>query len=239
MGRRVRLESNSDAIFGGITALFKCTGGLSSTPPDFVWRLVGERNRGAGPPWPEMAAFSDDGLRYVNLGQRSFFAIDLNAGEAIAFLSEELASDPVGFSSVFAATLFDMTASALGLVQIAAACVSLHGRALLVFGAPRSGKTTSTYLAGKLGLEFHSDQASYLDLQPDGLHVWGQFWPAAFREEAVQFLPELTCSHATIHLRESHFSVLLGTSLPGGPGAGPSFRWAAYSLKGRPPKFHI
>jgi hypothetical protein len=191
MGRRVRLESNSDAIFGRITALFACSGSPSPTPPDFLWRLVGERNGGAGERWPEMAAFSNDGLRYVNLGQRNFFAIDLNAGKAIAFLSEELASDPIGFSSVFAATLFDMTASALGLVQFAAACVSLHGKALLVFGAPRSGKTTSAYLAGRLGLGFHSDQASYLDLRPNGLQVWGQFWPAAFRQESVQFLPEL------------------------------------------------
>jgi len=97
-------------------------------------------------------------------------------------------------SSVFAATLFDLMASSLGLVQISAACVALHGKALLVIGPPRSGKTTSTYLAGKLGLEFHADQASFLDLQPDGLCVWGQFWPAAFRTESVQFLPELKTS---------------------------------------------
>jgi len=192
MGRRVRMESNSDAIFGGITSLFECDGGLSSPRPDFVWRLVGEKNGGVGHAWPEMAAFSDEGLRYVNLGQRSFFAIDLEAGEAIAFLSEEMASDTAGFSSVFVATLFDLIAPVLGLVPVAAACVALQGRALLVFGPPRSGKTTSTYLAGKLGLEFHADQASYLDLQPNGLYVWGQFWPAAFREESVQFLPELT-----------------------------------------------
>ena len=51
-----------------------------------------------------MAAFSDDGLRYVNLGQRNFFAVDLNTRKAVAFLSEELAKDNVGFISVFAAT---------------------------------------------------------------------------------------------------------------------------------------
>jgi hypothetical protein len=194
MGRKVRLESNSTALFGGITALFERGVGPSSTPPDFLWRFVGEIDAGSHLPWPDMAAFSDDGLRYVNLGQRSFFAIDLDAGEAIAFLAEELASDPAGFSSVFAATLFDLTAPALRLVPIAAACVALYGRALLVLGPPRSGKTTSTYLAGKLGLEFHADQASFLDLQRDGLRVWGQFWPAAFREDTVQFLPELKSS---------------------------------------------
>ena len=194
MGRKVRLESNSANLFGAITALFRLYPGSSSSPPDFLWRLVGETNSGSNPPWPEMKAFSDEGLRYVNLGQRSFFAIDLDTREAIGFLSEELASDATGLSSVFAATLFDLMAPALGLIHIAAACVALRGRALLVFGAPRSGKTTSTYLAGKLGLEFHADQASYLDLQRDELRVWGQFWPAAFRQETVQFLPELESS---------------------------------------------
>ncbi len=192
MGRIVRLESNSQTIFDGFNKLFKRSKDSATAQPDFIWRLVGERNGHEGRPWPEMSAFSGDGLRYVNLGQRNFVAVDLNTRKAVAFLSEELAMDQVGFSSVFVATLFDLTASALGLVQIAAACVSLRGKALLVIGQPRSGKTTSTYLAAKLGLEFHSDQASYLDFQSHRLRVWGQFWPAAFREESVHFLPELT-----------------------------------------------
>src|ERR1035437_3265622 len=194
MGRKVRLESNSVAVFSGMNALFERFSATSTTSPDFLWRLIGEKDSGSYPAWPAMAAFSDKGLRYVNLGQRSFFAVDLDAGKAIAFLSEKLVNDPVGFSSVFAATLFDMTASALGLVPIGAACVGLNGKALLVFGPPQSGKTTSAYLAGKLGLEFHADQASFLDLMPEGLRVWGQFWPAAFRQESVQFFPELESS---------------------------------------------
>src|ERR1019366_8266400 len=123
-----------------------------------LWRLIGEKDADAYPAWPKMAAFSDDGLRYVNLGQRSFFAGDLDAGKAIGFLSEKLVNDAVGFNSVFAATLFDMTAPALRLVPIGAACVGLNGKALLVFGPPRSGKTTSAYLAGKVGLEFLADE---------------------------------------------------------------------------------
>ena len=194
MGRKVRLESNSAALFSGIATLFERCSDSSTTPPDFLWRLIGEIDSGSNRSWPEMAAFSDEGLRYVNLGQRNFFAVDLDSSQAIAFLSEDLACDPVGLSSVFAATLFDLMAAALGLVQISAACVALHGRALLVLGPPHSGKTTSTYLAGKLGLEFHADQASFLDFQPEGLRVWGQFWPAAFRQDSVKFLPELKTS---------------------------------------------
>jgi hypothetical protein len=138
-----------------------------------------------------MTAFSDDALRYVNLGQQNFFAVDLEAHEAVAFLSEDLARDDLGFSSVFLATLFDLTAAALRLTQIPAACVAMGGKAVLIFGPPGSGKTSSTYLAGKLGLEFHADQVTFLELKPDGVHAWGQFWPAAFREDTIQFLPEL------------------------------------------------
>lgn len=207
MDRRVRLETNSPTLFDRALKLFGHDQGSSSVPPEFLWRFVGESNSSLKPPWPEMSGFSDHGLRYINLGQRSFFAVDLEAREAVAFLSEELVRDEAGFSSVFASTLFDMTAAALRLVQISAACVALHGRALLIFGPPRSGKTTSTYLARQLGLEFHADQASFLDLKPEGLHVWGQFWPAAFREETAQFLPELSSS--TRSLNYGSLSLLL------------------------------
>jgi hypothetical protein len=191
MGRTVRVETNSEAVFKAITSLFAPTAGATAIRPQFLWRVVGETDGARQEAWPEMAAFSGEGLRYINLGKRSFFAVDLNAEEAVAFIPEELAADPAGFSSVFVATLFDLTASSLGLVQLSAACVSLHGQAVLLIGRPRSGKTTSTHLAAKLGLEFHSDQATYLDLQPHGLQVWGQFWPPAFREESAEYLPEL------------------------------------------------
>src|ERR1019366_1759008 len=71
MGRKVRLESNSAALFSGIATLFERCSDSSTTPPDFLWRLIGEIDSGSNRSWPEMAAFSDEGLRYVNLGQRN------------------------------------------------------------------------------------------------------------------------------------------------------------------------
>lgn len=214
MGRKIRLESNSAALFSRMNALFERFAGSSTTSPDFIWRLIGEKDSYAYPAWPKMAAFCDDGLRYVNLGERSFFAVDLDADKAIAFISEKLVNDAVGFSSVFAATLFDMTASALGLVPIGAACVGLNGKALLVFGPPRSGKTTSAYLAGKLGLDFLADEASFLDLKAEGLRVWGQFWPAAFRRESVQFLPELESFTESFTYAELTFLCVASSPFP-------------------------
>ena len=191
MDRTVRLETNSPAVLGQTVRLFERYQAPPLSRAEFLWRIVGEDRSGLKPPWPEMTAFSDDALRYVNLGQQNFFAVDLEAREAVAFLSEDLAVDDLGFSSVFLATLFDLTAAALRLTQISAACVGMGSEAVLIFGPPGSGKTSSTYLAGKLGLEFHADQVTFIEFKPDGVHAWGQFWPAAFREDTSQFLPEL------------------------------------------------
>src|SRR5690349_21186043 len=105
MGRSVRIETNSEAFIQGFASLFSCSKDVSSTPPDFVWRVVGEVGDGTVPGWPEMAAFSDQGLRYINLGRTSFLAVDLDSRLAIAFLPEAIALDTAGFASVFAATL--------------------------------------------------------------------------------------------------------------------------------------
>jgi len=64
-------------------------------------------------------------------------------------------------------------------------------KGLLVLGMPNNGKTTSSYLAAKQGLDFYSDRAVFLDLDDGRLRVWGDFSPASFRVETSEFLPEL------------------------------------------------
>ena len=84
-----------------------------------------------------------------------------------------------------------MTAASLGLVALSGACAGLNDRGVLVFGPPNSGKTTASYLAAKLGMEFHADQLVFLDMKSGVLRVWGDPSPAVFRPEALNFLPEL------------------------------------------------
>jgi hypothetical protein len=64
-------------------------------------------------------------------------------------------------------------------------------RGVMVFGPPNSGKTTACYLAAKLGMEFHADQGVFLDMRCDVLRAWGDLFPAVFRPESLDFLPEL------------------------------------------------
>jgi hypothetical protein len=62
-----------------------------------------------------MTAFCKGSLRYINLGQFSFIAADLEAREAVGVLPESLCEDEIGFSTVFLASLLHLSAPALGL----------------------------------------------------------------------------------------------------------------------------
>ena len=195
MGRTIRLETNSRAVLNRTQLLFNRYDHSTVETPAFIWRIVTETSsRAAGHPWPGIAAFSEEGLRFVSFGQTSFFAVDFNTLTAIGFLPESFANDEAGFASAFLSTLFHMTAAALRLTPLTAGCVSLGKKALLIFGPPMSGKTVSTYMAGQAGLTFHSDQAAFAELKDGALSVWGQFWPSAFRPDAHTFLPELVPS---------------------------------------------
>jgi len=191
MGRTVRLETNSLRVLRQCVELFSRYPGSPKGQPSFTWRIVSQSDVHMSSPWPKRSVFSDCGLRFAEFGQRNFLAVDIQARLAIAFLSEGLVEDEPGFTSPFIDTLFYMTASSLGLVPFAAACVALGTKGLLVLGHPNQGKTTASYLAAQGGLTYYADQAVFLEIGSSGLQAWGDFVPAAFRPETLHFLPEL------------------------------------------------
>jgi hypothetical protein len=192
MGRTVRLESNSRTVVESALEFFARHQGSPTRDPEFLWRIVSEADSLIEYAGVAVSAFSDGGLRFVNLGQGSFLAVDLEAREGIGFVSERLVeSEPrLHCRSIFD-TLFCVSTGSFGMVPLSAACVGKGDQGLLLFGAPNSGKTTVSYLAAKLGLEFHADQAAFLEMETSGLRVWGDLLPAIFRPESLQFLPEL------------------------------------------------
>jgi hypothetical protein len=191
MRRHIRVETNCGLAMEYTRHALDCFGPAATTLPDFVWRVVTDPNSHLAPPWPEMNAFSDRERRYINLGQRSFIAVDLSCREAVAFISEGLVRDEVGFASIVLASLFYLCAGILGLTAISAACIASDGKGLLLLGVPRSGKTTSCFLARNQGYEFHADQAVFLQIEHDAVTAWGDFWPAAFHAEASTLIPAL------------------------------------------------
>jgi hypothetical protein len=194
MGKTIRLETNHSTIQQTVRRALACYEGIPSGHPEFLWRIVGEASLGSKTSWPEMSAACDAGLYCINLGQQSFLAIDLEAQEAVGFLAEDFVVDDTGFEWPFLATLFAISARALRLTALSAACVALDEKGVLISGPPKSGKTTACYLAEKLGLQFRADHLTFLECEGQSLGAWGEFWPVVFHAETLEFLPELSAT---------------------------------------------
>ncbi len=214
MRRHVRVETNCPAVLDSARRAIGRCGPASATLPDFVWRIISDPESPLVPPWPEMNAFSDRHRRYVNLGQNSFIAVDLSCREAVAFVSKGLVRDEPGFASIVFASLFYLSAGALGLTAVSSACIASEGKGLLLFGVPRSGKTTSCFMARGQGYEFHADQAVFLEMDEGAPRAWGEFWPAAFHADASAFVPGLAeFGRPFVHRSASYLCVEKNPSL--------------------------
>jgi hypothetical protein len=192
MQRTIRLETNSQPMLTLARRFFEHHQYGRARAPEFFWRIVCETDPQVLSSDPPLIAFSDLGLRYVNAGQRGFLAVDLEKREAAGFLADLFIDGGPGFRNHRPLDLlFCMTAPSLGLTALSGGCVGVKDRGVLVFGPPNSGKTTACYLAAKAGMEFHADQAVFLDMRDDRLRAWGDLFPAVFRPETLEFLPEL------------------------------------------------
>jgi len=209
MGRTVRFESNSVAFLELTRKFLERYQDAADRQPAFRWCIVCESDPQVLSTQVPFAAFADSGMHYVNIGQRSFLAADYRRNEGVGFLATRfLDEDPrfqhhLGFDF-----LFYLTAASLGLTALSGACVGLQDRGVLILGPPNSGKTTAGYLAAKLGMEFHADQGVFLDMQDGGLRAWGDPFPAAFRPETLNFIPELRDLTRTHSYRQFSFCYL-------------------------------
>ncbi len=112
-GSAVRLETNSQSILEQVSRALN-PGGTLSSHERFLWRLVSDHDAGLCPPWPDFSTLAVDSLCLVNIGQRSFLAVDADARCAVGFLADGLVKDK-RFEELFLAKLLSLTAAALGL----------------------------------------------------------------------------------------------------------------------------
>jgi hypothetical protein len=193
MQRTVRLETNSRELLALTVKFFERHQHGATGQPEFLWRVVCESDARPQLTTVQLSAFSDAGLRYVNIEQRGFLAVDLERCEAMGFLGNQFVEDePRLRYNRPLDILFCMTAPSLGLTALSGGCVGVKDRGVMIFGPPNSGKTTACYLAAaKMGMEFHADQGVFLDMRGNVLRAWGDLFPAVFRPETLDFLPEL------------------------------------------------
>jgi hypothetical protein len=191
MGRAVSFETNSENLAQRVEQLFSVYPRCAHRTPHFRWRIIQHPASWFGNGGFTRSAFSDSNLRFAQVGQRSFYALDLESRTAVGSITEEVMKDELRFVISFMDSLFCMTASSLGLVSLHANCVARDGRGIIILGEPGSGKTTMSYLAAQRGMDFHSDEGVFLEICQGDLRAWGGFWPVVFRQHTVDIFPEL------------------------------------------------
>ena len=202
MGRTIRVETDSADLFQRIAKLLSVYPPTNERNPDFRWRIVHQTSTAASCDSFRRLAFSDPGLRFIQIGQRTFSIVDLESRLAVASVTDEMINDDLRFTVSFLDSLFCITASSLGLVSLFSNCVSHNGRGALILGSPGSGKTTASYAAARRGMHLLADEGVFLDTRGGELRAWGGFWPVVFRKEGGRFLPELEKCARQFHYGE-------------------------------------
>jgi hypothetical protein len=114
-GRRIRVETNSQAVADQLQrALSPCTPSALHAP-DFVLRVVAELDDDLDLERdPTIHRLSHDGLSFLSLGQKSFLACDRQAREGICFISQNLLTDEKQLSSYVLPALISLVTESIG-----------------------------------------------------------------------------------------------------------------------------
>lgn len=116
---------------------------------------------------------------------------DLNAGFAFAWLTEDALLNRSYARYHFLEAVALLLISTTYATPIHAACVSRHGRGMLLCGPSGTGKSTLAYACARRGWVFTSDDASYLRHYASDLRVVGNSHQVRFRPSAKDLFPEL------------------------------------------------
>src|SRR5881296_707238 len=122
---------------------------------------------------------------------------DSRRQEAIAYITPALLADRahVQYSMIEGLTLVLVTAC--DRYPVHAAAIARGGVALLLAGPPGTGKSTLAYQAHRLGLRVLSDDAVYVQLDPE-FRVWGLPGRVRLLPTAVSHFPELAARSPTL-----------------------------------------
>jgi hypothetical protein len=116
---------------------------------------------------------------------------DLQAGSAFAWLTEDALLHPSYARYHFIEAVALILISTSYTTPLHAACVSRHGRGMLLCGESGTGKSTLAYACARSGWIFTSDDASYLKHHASELRVAGNSHQFRFRPSAKNLFPEL------------------------------------------------
>ena len=116
---------------------------------------------------------------------------DLKTGFAFAWLTEDALWDRAYARYHFIEAVALLLISTFYATPVHAACVSRHGRGLLLCGESGAGKSTLAYACARSGWTFTSDDSTYLKHHASELRVVGNSHQLRFRPSARDLFPEI------------------------------------------------
>ncbi len=141
--------------------------------------------------------------------------LDLKGGFAFAWLTEDALEHPSYARYHFIEAVALILISTSYATPIHAACVSRHGRGMLLCGPSGAGKSTLAYACARSGWVFTSDDSSYLKYHTDEPRIVGNSHQFRFRPSAKDLFPELRGRSVTPRAEGKPSIEVPTTELPG------------------------
>ena len=177
LGVPVRFESNSAAAIETVEDAFGMWRALRASPEliaplSLRVRLIVHDGDEGGAPHAPVTCRMPDADRVVVHTPGSVAIADTSRGEAVAYVTPALLADRahVQYEIIEGMTLTLVTAR--DRYPVHAAAITRGQVALLLAGPPGTGKSTLAYQAYRHGLRVLSDDAAYVQLEPE-FRLWG------------------------------------------------------------------
>jgi hypothetical protein len=174
LGARVEFRSDSELLLALADEAYRGLPALRPAGPalGIELRLVGGDSRfGAEPPAARMLGGA--GLLGAAMDANNLALVNIEAGRALVQVTRELLAFPYHLRyELIEFAAYTLACRARGLVPLHAGCVGSHGVGALLVGASGAGKSTLALHAMAQGLDFLTEDASFVDpltLQANGV----------------------------------------------------------------------
>jgi hypothetical protein len=216
MGIRVRFESNSEATLKLVESWFRAWIDMHETlnllAEGVRFRIVvhdgSEHVAGRAP----VAYRLPDAERFIVHTPGSVGIADLRRRDAVLYITPSLLHDALHLQYAILEPLTLVLVEACGRYPVHAAAVARGATALLLAAPGGTGKSTLAYAAFRSGLEVLSDDASYVQWEPQ-LRIWGHPGRLHLQPDAGIHFPELRDSVPT-QLPNGKTKIVVPVKLP-------------------------
>lgn len=167
LGADIEFHSDSKELLALVDAAYA---GLPTRDPSGValqveLRLNEDDSSFASEP-PEPRMLGGAGLLGVAMDAQNLALVNVEAGRAVVQVTRGLLAWPYHLRyELIEFAVFTLAARARGLLALHAGCVGLNGAGALLVGASGAGKSTLALQAMALGLDFLTEDASFVDPQ--------------------------------------------------------------------------